>query len=346
MSRYLKHTLLDEIGEKGQSKLAHAKVAIIGCGGLGSIVGPYLAGAGVGSLLLIDADTVHISNLHRQVFYTENDIQKSKSEVLAARLQALNKDINISAQNIMLSKDNIDLLLSDSTLVIECTDHIQTKYLVNDYCHLKAIPLIYGALHKYEGYVSVFANVDLESIHLRDIFPYPDAEVPTCSQVGVVNTIAGIIGMLQANEAIKFITGAGETLQGKLLTYNALDNRQWILQLKKSFGENILELYSRLDYAFEKSCASYEITWESIQEDESAYQLVSILPEEEHIALGKEVIHYPDLASDIEAIFQLNRIPVLYCLSGKRSADLVQKILTNYPKSGVLSLKGGASIKV
>ena len=201
--RYIRQTTLEELGVEGQEKLNAAHAVVIGCGGLGSIAAPYLAGAGVGEITLVDGDVPHISNLHRQVFFSENQNQISKSEALADHIINLNSDIKVNAISEMLSNENVEGIIQNADIVLECTDDIITKYLVNDACHLAGIPMVYGAIYKYDGYVSFFENASIESIHLRDIFPEPDLDLLTCSQVGVLNTIAGLIGLLQANEAIK-----------------------------------------------------------------------------------------------------------------------------------------------
>lgn len=336
MSRYIKHILLDEVAEQGQQKISNATVAIVGCGGLGSIVAPYLCGAGVGRLILIDGDEPHISNLHRQVFYTEDDLTDTKSTALGKRCQALNSDIEILALSKMISKENINEVLFNADLVVECTDHMQTKYIVNDYCHIHRKPLVYGAMHKYEGYVSTFVNTDADDIHLRDIFPEPNDEVPTCSQVGVLNTLAGLIGVLQANEVIKLITAAGELLSGTLLTYNILHNDQFKLKLRKTYKQNIEEIYDQYDYHSDESCRSFEITWDTVSNDRNLYDLISILPEEEHESIDDQVLRLDGNSTPVR-----DKARVYYCMSGKRSAVYVQQLLQADPMLKVYSLKGG-----
>ena len=199
MERYNRQIILDQIGEAGQKKLLQSSVTIIGCGGLGSIIAPYLAGAGVGKLILVDRDKPHISNLHRQIVFKENETQ-SKARALGQFISAFNAEVNVAVIEEMLEKKNVSEIIPHSYegIVVECTDDMVTKYLLNDYCHINKIPLVYGAIHKYEGYVSLFKNESQEDIHLRDIFPEINTEIPNCSEVGVMNTIAGIIGILQA----------------------------------------------------------------------------------------------------------------------------------------------------
>ena len=223
--RYSRQTILEEIGSSGQAKLNATQVAVVGCGGLGAIAAAYLAGAGIGKLILVDGDKPELSNLHRQVFFSPED-QQTKAEELQIKLSKLNPEIKIKAIPTHLTKANIDELLTGINLILECTDHQPTKYLVNDFCALEGIPMVYSAIHKFEGYLSLFTNQQEEDIHLRDIFPVPNPNLPVCSEVGVMNTIAGMMGVLQANEAMKYLLGIGESLSGRLLTYDCLSNRQ------------------------------------------------------------------------------------------------------------------------
>lgn len=340
-SRYIRQILLDKIGESGQRKLNNAHVAIVGCGGLGSIAGPYLAGAGVGKLTLIDGDVPDLSNLHRQVFY-KDDQSKSKSEFLEEHLGQLNPTVVVQSHSVMISKANISSMLTGVDVVLECTDNIKVKYLVNDYCHLNRLPMVYGAIHKYDGFVSFFENKYSRSIHLRDIFPEPNFDIPSCSEVGVMGTLAGLIGMLQANEAIKYISLVGSSLSNVLLSYDILTNDQMKLKLKKSWSGNIEEVYNHNEYAESFNCEFKEITIQELQENRSAYELISILEDHEHRSIDSKIKRSPLSCFDVENWKpDSDKVHVFYCMSGKRSGDLVAKIKARYPKSELLSLKGG-----
>ncbi len=340
-SRYIRQTLLDRIGESGQEKLLNTCIAIVGCGGLGSIAAPYLAGAGVGHIILIDGDVPDISNLHRQVLFFEEITQKTKSSLLADHIKKLNSDIQVTVQNHMISKSNISDLLANADLVLECTDNIQAKYLVNDYCHINRIPVSYGAIYKYDGYVSFFENIDSNSIHLRDIFPIPNDDLPTCSEVGVLGTLAGLIGILQANEAIKYITKAGEPLIGRLLSYDILTNNQMKLKLKKSYGADVSEVYNSSNYSLLTVCDIPEIDLHEVILNRDKYRLISILEDKEHKNIDTEVIREPLSALVFDKWnYTTDKIHVFYCMSGKRSDDLVRRLITN-GKTNVYSLKGG-----
>ena len=341
-NRYIRQTLLDAIGENGQSKLLQAHVVVVGCGGLGSIAAPYLAGAGIGKLTLVDGDIPHISNLHRQVFFDSHPTDLSKSEALGKHIRELNPEIEVYVVSKMISKDSIDAYMKSADIVLECTDNIHVKYLVNDYCAKEGIPMVYGAIHKYDGYVSFFENEDIGSIHLRDIFPEPNVDIPSCSEVGVMGTLAGVIGLMQANETIKYISGAGKCLTGKLLTYNILDNEQLKLKLKKTYTQDINAVFQSNTYIQESVCASYEINLSDLMKNRSEYELISILEDYEHQDIDDHVKRMPLNEFDLHKWKAISdKVHVFYCQSGARSGALTNAILSQYPNSKVLSLAEG-----
>ncbi len=337
--RYARQKILAEIGESGQQRLLDAQVVIVGCGGLGGIAAAYLAGAGVGRLTLIDADRPSVSNLHRQVFFSSAD-QKTKAVILQEKLQQLNPDIEITACAEYLTKHNIDELLTGADLVMECTDDIFCKYLTNDFCVLESIPLIYGAIHKYEGYVSLFVNGAETDIHLRDLFSDPDPNTPVCSEVGVMNTIAGIIGLLQANEAIKYILGIGEPLAGKLLTYNSLTNQQLIIQLSKTYNSDLTEVYEQSNYDHEDGALVPEITAADIGTALGSYSFISVMPPHEHQAISPDTVRL-DLTAMSEYELKAAVPTIVYCRTGRTSKKAVAQWLAHTPTAKIFSLKGG-----
>jgi len=341
-NRYIRQTLLNRIGESGQKLLTDSVVAIVGCGGLGSIAAPYLAGAGVGQLILIDGDIPDLTNLHRQVFFSESIGSKTKAATLAEHIQQLNSQIKLTVYNDMISKENIGQFLRSANIVLECTDNIQAKYLVNDYCHISRTPMIYGAIHKFDGFLSCFENKDDSCIHLRDIFPVPNTDIPSCSEVGVLGTIAGMIGLMQANEAIKYITKVGDCMIGKLLSYDILTNNQMKLKLKKSYHENMKDIYSQSAYKMDISCDINEISYQEILKQRDAFELISILPDIEHQNIDDQVKRMPLNEIDIENWKPISGKPhVFYCISGKRSSGLVDRLGSVSRDVEVLSLIGG-----
>lgn len=232
MERYIRQIVLPEIGEEGQEKLQRAKVLVVGCGGLGCPALQYLVGAGVGKIGLVDFDRVSLSNLHRQILYKTSDVGQPKAEVARKALLAQNPDITIDAITQRLTTDNVLDLVKDYDLVIDGTDNFPTRYLINDACLLLGKPMVYGAIYKFEGQVAVF-NFN-KSASYRCLFPQPPqaGTVPNCSEIGVLGVLPGLIGTLQANEALKIILGIGEVLAGKLFTFNALSCQSVVIGIK------------------------------------------------------------------------------------------------------------------
>lgn len=235
--RYHRQVILPEFGEEGQQKLLKAKILVIGAGGLGCPALQYLVAAGIGTIGIVDDDTVALNNLHRQVLYSVNDIGLSKAKRAAHILQQLNPEIKIISYNERLATQNALTLIDDFDIIIDGTDNFSTRYMINDACVLLNKPLVYGAISQFEGQVSVFNPQPLkgsnEAVNYRDLFPEPpkDGEVLNCAEAGVLGVLPGIIGTMMANETIKLITGIGEPLIDQLFTYNALNNQVYILKL-------------------------------------------------------------------------------------------------------------------
>lgn len=248
---FKRQTTLSEIGEEGQSLLQKAKVLVIGCGGLGSPTAVYLAASGIGELHLIDFDTVSVSNLHRQVFYKTDTIGKSKAEILATEIQQKAPFTKVTFSNEPVSKENILELVSSFNVVVDGTDNLQIKYLINDACVLSKKPLVYGSLYKFDGYAATF-NVqndnDTFSCNLRDAFPKIATDIPNCEEAGTMNPIVGLIAMLQVNEVIKLITKTGKLLVNQLLIYNVLENSQFKMKLKKNDSIDIDAIFEKSAY--------------------------------------------------------------------------------------------------
>ena len=220
--RYQRHLSLAGFGPDAQAKLQAASVLVIGAGGLGCPILLYLAAAGVGRINIIDADTVDVSNLQRQVLFTTEDTGRPKAEVAARRLSALNPCITITPIVARLTRDNALELIGAHDVVVDGSDNFATRYLVNDVCVLAGKPLVYGAIQGFEGQASVF-NLHQGPTY-RCLFPEPPepGTVPNCSEAGVLGVLPGLIGTVQATEAIKIITGIGEPLSGRLLLWNSL----------------------------------------------------------------------------------------------------------------------------
>jgi adenylyltransferase/sulfurtransferase len=223
-ARYSRHLSLPEIGAAGQEKLAAARVLVVGAGGLGCPAALYLAAAGIGRLGLVDADRVDMSNLQRQILYATNDVGRRKVEAAAERLRALNPGIEVVAHDMEVRARNALELLTDYDVIIDGTDRINTRYVVNDACVLLGKPLVSAAIYRFEG--QAFTYVPNAGPCYRCIFP--DASgggAPSCADAGVLGVLPGILGTLQAAEAIKLVAGVGEPLVGRLLTFDALEMR-------------------------------------------------------------------------------------------------------------------------
>jgi len=221
MKRYSRQIILPEIGLIGQEKLAAAKVLVVGAGGLGCPVLQYLAAAGVGKIGIADGDVVSVSNLNRQVLYTNEDIGKAKVDCVKARLNAQNPEVEIAVYNTFLSEKNAREIIAQYDIVVDGTDQIPVRYLLNDVCVELGKPMVYGAIHKFEGQVSVF-NFQGGPTY-RDLFPEQPAagSIPSCAENGVLGVLPGMIGLVQATEVLKIIVGFGEVFSGKLWLFNA-----------------------------------------------------------------------------------------------------------------------------
>lgn len=233
-SRYSRHILLPEVGEEGQRKLLDSKVLLVGAGGLGSPAALYLAAAGIGTLGIIDFDTVDASNLQRQILHTVDRIGQPKVESARETLQALNPDVKIEPYMQRLGADNVLDVMRGYDVVVDGGDNFPTRYLVNDASLHLEIPVVHGAIFRFEGQVSVFSPY--EGPCYRCLFPQPPPPelAPSCAEAGVLGVLPGIIGSIEAMEAIKLLLGIGEPLIGSLLTYDALDQEFRRLKLRRS----------------------------------------------------------------------------------------------------------------
>ena len=227
--RYSRQLRLPEIGLDGQKRLQTARILLVGAGGLGSPAGLYLAAAGVGTVRIVDDDVVDLSNLQRQILHTDARIGMPKVESASIALSALNPYTVVEAINERISVENVECMLDGVDVVIDGTDNFATRYLLNDACVKLGKPLVYGAVHRFEGQVSVFDAASKRGVApcYRCLFPDPPPPkaVPNCSQAGVLGVLPGVIGMLQATEAIKLVLNIGQSLRGRLLQFDALAMR-------------------------------------------------------------------------------------------------------------------------
>ena len=222
MERYSRHIILKEVGAKGQKKLLSAKVLIIGAGGLGSPAAMYLAAAGVGTIGIADADVVDLSNLQRQIIHTTPDLGKPKVESAAETMRQMNPDVTVNTYHTFVNSGNIRELIRDYDFILDATDNFPAKFLINDACVMEKKPFCHAGIIRFQGQLMTY--VPGQGPCYRCVFrnPPPADAVPTCKQAGIIGAMAGVIGSLQAMEAIKYIIGKGDLLTGYLLTYDAL----------------------------------------------------------------------------------------------------------------------------
>jgi len=223
IERYSRQIILSEVGGKGQIKLLNSKVLIIGCGGLGSPAAYYLAAAGVGTLGLVDSDKVELNNLQRQILHNIKTVGKPKVESAKETLENLNPDVKIITYHTRLTSKNILDIIKDYDVIIDGSDNFPTRYLVNDACVLSNKPLIHAGILRFDGQITTI--IPYKTPCYRCIFPSPPppGSVPSCQEAGILGVVAGVLGILQATEAIKYILNIGELLTGKLLVFNALE---------------------------------------------------------------------------------------------------------------------------
>jgi adenylyltransferase/sulfurtransferase len=229
--RYIRQVQLPGFGQEAQQKLLQSSVLVIGAGGLGVPVLQYLTGMGIGKIGIVDGDTISLSNLHRQVLYAQDEIGLPKAEVAARKLSALNPSIKIKHYSSFLSVDNALQLIEDYDLVIDATDNFSARYLVNDACVILSKPFIYGAIHQYEGHISVFNFNDGPTY--RCLYPtVPSvAQIPDCNTAGVLGVVPGLIGLHQALETVKLLTGIAKTLSGFLQVFDFLNGDEYKIKL-------------------------------------------------------------------------------------------------------------------
>ncbi|MCB9185869.1 MAG: molybdopterin-synthase adenylyltransferase MoeB [Flavobacteriales bacterium] len=345
--RYARHISLSEVGEAGQQKLLDAKVLIIGAGGLGCPALQYLVAAGVGTIGIVDGDTVDETNLQRQVLFTTNDIGRSKALVAKEKLNQLNPDVTIQIYQAFLTANNALEIIREYDLIIDGTDNFATRYLVNDACVKLNKPFVYGAIHKFEGQVSVF-NWNSGPTY-RCLFPEPPTadQIPNCAEAGVLGVLPGVIGTLQATEAMKVILGIGEPLSGKLKMVNLLTNSEQVISFSRN--EQQVEKARQINLANSYTAASC-----------SSENEVNVVQFQDWLETGKdinildvrEVYETPKLEVDVISI-QLGEIPsrfkelptdkplIVVCQKGIRSLRAIEFLRENNFQNQLINLKGG-----
>ena len=345
--RYSRQILLPEFGEQGQGRLKNARVLIIGAGGLGSPAALYLAAMGVGTIGIVDYDTIALSNLHRQILYDANDVGESKTETSTERLRHSNPQIEIAPYDLRLTTENALDVLAGFDLVLDGSDNFATRYLVNDACLIHGIPLVSASILRFEGQLSVF-GLDGAPCY-RCVYPEAPGlgEAPSCSDAGVIGVLPGVMGTLMAMEAIKIIARIGEPLAGKMLLYNALDTSFRILQVARDPSCSICSVpkHSRkLGSDYERTCElPIEISWEEFES--TSLPLVDVREEREYASIPTQGKLIP-LGSLLERVGELPQEPfAIVCSMGIRSLNAV-KLLRERGRNDVRSIRGGLNARI
>lgn len=352
--RYQRQISLKGFGEAGQEKLHKAKVLVVGAGGLGCPALQYLAGAGVGTLGIVDHDIISLDNLHRQVLYSTDDVGLSKALRAAAILESLNPEIDIVPYNEALTTSNALGILSHYDIILDGTDNFATRYMVNDACVLTGKTLVYGAISRFEGQLAVFNQLSQsEKTNYRDLFPDPPSEheILNCEEAGVIGVLPGIIGTMMAGEAIKLITGIGEALINRLITYNSLNNQFYELQIvpRKETSSLIpltTEEFIKRDYDWlcaDRSVGQIDIPFfEHLLNNPNVSFIDVREPYETPIIDEFEHLNIPlaSLSGNISNI-ECESI-VLFCQTGKRSLTAARIFSEHFGSSKkIYSLMGG-----
>lgn len=365
IEKYSRQIILEDIGEEGQLKLKKAKVLVVGAGGLGCPVLQYLTAAGVGNIGIVDFDLVDVSNLHRQVLYNEKDIDKPKVDVAAGKLRKQNSNINIVAYNVRLESHNVNSLLHKYEIIVDCTDNFESRYLIDNYCDNYGKPMVYGSVHRFQGQVSVFNYYSEDSDPPRYRCLYPKPPEPgsglDCSEGGVLGVLPGIIGMMQAAEVIKIITGIGKVLSGKLLCFDMKSMESTIMEITRS---SEISKYSSSDEEFWKLIYSdafetgkpfnhffeLSISTEMLYDWIKRKKDIQIIDVREYNKSWFKVDEYYGLDCIKIAKSELESNPkrvrrdkdvVLFCDSGKSSYLALETLVEKFEFSNIYYLTGG-----
>jgi adenylyltransferase/sulfurtransferase len=358
LQRYARHLVLPEVGVEGQRRLKAASVLLVGAGGLGSPLGLYLAAAGVGRIGLVDFDVVDAANLQRQVLYGTRDLGRPKLEAATDRIADLNPHVRVEPHPVRLTSANAMEILAPYDIVIDGTDNFPTRYLVNDACVLSGKPNVYGSIFRFEGQVSVFHAGRGPCYRCLYPEPPPPGLVPNCAEGGVLGILPGVVGSLQANEAVKLILGKGDSLLGRLLLFDALEMRFRELGLRRDpecpvCGDrpSIRELIDYEQFCgvapepTERQLEEWEISVAGLKQRLDRRDDLLLLdvrePYEWQICRLDGAVHIPmrDLPARL-AELDRERETVVYCKVGSRSARVVDFLRrSGFPRA--LNLVGG-----
>jgi sulfur-carrier protein adenylyltransferase/sulfurtransferase len=352
--RYNRQIILNDVGEQGQLKLRSAKVLVIGAGGLGSPVLQIVAAAGVGTIGVMDGDRADVSNLHRQLLFSEDDIGKLKSEAAVERLKRINSNSIFISYPVALMPDDALELISNYDLIIDGSDNFATRYLVNDACVKLDKPFVSGSVFKYQGQVGVFNYKD--SGTYRCLFPEPPRpeEMPDCDEIGVLGSVTGVVGALMANETLKVILNIGDILTNRLLVWYALSLSYSMFSYKRQENEvnrvkssplPSYEEYAAFCHTSNQSQRIKEISSTELKKKLGDHENVFLIDvrepyEHEDYNIGGELIPLSELEIEIEKIPKEEQV-IFYCKVGTRSRFAVQMLQEKYGFKNLVSLAGG-----
>jgi adenylyltransferase/sulfurtransferase len=360
IARYSRHLIMPEVGMEGQQRLKAASVLLIGAGGLGSPLGLYLAAAGVGRIGLVDFDVVDFSNLQRQVLHGTPDVGRPKLQSAKDRLQAINPEVRLDLYETRLSSANALELFAPYDIVIDGTDNFPTRYLVNDACVLLKKPNVYGSIFRFDGQASVFAPPAGPCYRCLYPEPPPPGEVPSCAEGGVLGILPGLVGCIQATEAVKLILGKGQPLVGRLLLYDALQMSFQEFKVRRNpkcpmCGDHptITKLIDYEQFCGVRGQETLAVATNQLAEmtptqlkqrldhGEALYVLDVRNPEEFQICRipGSTLLPLPELARRFDEVPR-DRDVVVHCKSGMRSAKAIA-FLKQQGYSKLTNLKGG-----
>ncbi len=358
-ARYQRQILLPGMGVEGQQLLQDAKVLVIGAGGLGCPALQYLVAAGVGTIGIVDGDTIEVTNLHRQILYGTADLDQQKALVAKEKLLQLNAGCTIEAHPFFIDQTNAFDLVSRYDIVLDGSDNFGTRYMVNDVCVLLHKPLVYGAIYRYEGQVAVFNCLLSDgsySAQYRDLFAEPPAEntIPNCAEAGVLGVLPGIIGSMQANEVIKLIIKSGKPLTNQMLTYNALNNESYKLAFDPTLPgkHSIPSNRAAFEKRFYNIACSNNQPLNIISVDAAAFdtlidnknlQIIDVRETNELPSITQfNHIQIP-LSKWNESLVNREKDILLFCQSGVRSKQAADAIAPHMVNKTIFNLNGGIS---
>ncbi|MEP6948860.1 MAG: HesA/MoeB/ThiF family protein [Ginsengibacter sp.] len=338
--RYSCQLALPGFNEATQQQLQNAKVLIVGAGGLGCPAAQYLTAAGIGTIGIADFDTVSTSNLHRQILYTPAEIGLKKAAMACKKLALQNPGVALTPHDVKIISENVMAIIMPYDIVLDCTDNFDARYLLNDACVLTGKPLVYGSIYQYEGQVAVWNLVNNDGTttpNYRDLFPAVNSsQIPDCAEGGVMPTLAGIIGCMQANEVLKYFTKQGDLLAGKILMIDVQTMQSRIIKLGSVTKTKIT--------ALTKTLTEPVISVKDLKKvfDKDVYELIDVRTSEEHNLFNIGGMHVP--VSELQnkaSVLDMGKSIVLYCSSGRRSGEAVKLIRNKFPDANIFSLEGG-----